>query len=59
MARQLHDFEGEVLKETDKALLVGIYGVGKEIWFPKAIIEDNKDGTFTVPISWAEEKEIL
>jgi hypothetical protein len=57
MPKALFDFNGEVLKETDKALLIGVDD--KEVWFPRSIVEDNRDGTFTVPMSWAIEKELI
>lgn len=47
MAKELYDFEAEIIHETDK------------VWFPKSILEDNGDGTFTCPEKFAIEKEIV
>lgn len=57
MAKQLYDFKATKITETDKAILLDVED--KEVWFPSAVVEDNKDGTYTVPMSWAIEKEIV
>jgi len=51
---ELFDFAGEKRHETDKAILV--YDGEQSIWLPKSHVEDNGDGTFTVPQWLAEEK---
>lgn len=55
---KLFDFSAEIVHETEKALLLDV-GEEKPIWFPKSIVEDNGDGTFTVPENYAKEKGIV
>jgi hypothetical protein len=54
MAEKLIDIAAELRGETEKAyrLFDGI----KTEWVPKSQVEDNKDGTFTMPEWLAEEK---
>ena len=54
---ELYDFSGQIRHETKKALLV--FDGLKEIWFPKSHIEDNGDGTFTIPQWLAEKSELV
>lgn len=51
----LVDFSAEKIHETDKAFLLK-FG-DKEAWFPKSVIEEHDDGTFTTTKYWIEEKE--
>lgn len=57
MGRELVDLEGVVRGETDKAirLVVG----DKAAWLPKSHVEDNGDGTFTMPEWLAIDKELI
>lgn len=57
MTEKLYDFAGEQRRETDKALL--IFDGTKEAWLPKAITQDNGDGTYTIPEWLAIEKELV
>jgi hypothetical protein len=54
---------GEVLRSTDKALLVNLVEEGKEVWIPISVIhddselyddDDNSDGEVVVQQWWAE-----
>lgn len=54
---KLFDFAAEKRHETDKAML--LFDGTKEIWFPKALVEDNGDGTFTMPEWLAIKKELV
>lgn len=54
---ELYDFAAEKRHETAKAIL--LFDGVKEVWFPKSHVEDNNDGTFTVPQWLAEKKEIV
>ena len=51
---KLFDFDGQIVGETDKAFRVS--DGSKVEWFPKSQIEDNGDGTFTIPEWLAIEK---
>ncbi len=53
----LIEIAGEVRAETDKALR--IYDGKKTEWVPKSQVEDNKDGTFTMPEWLAQEKGFI
>lgn len=57
MGRLLADISGEVRGETDNALL--IYDGARTEWVPKSQVEDNKDGTFTMPEWLAKEKGFI
>ncbi len=53
----LIEIAGEICAETDKALRIFD---GKKIeWVPKSQVEDNKDGTFTMPEWLAQEKGFI
>lgn len=43
----LVDVAAEKRHETDKALL--LFDGDQEVWVPKSQVEDNGDGTFTMP----------
>jgi RNase P/RNase MRP subunit p29 len=51
---RLYDFEGRVVHETEKALLLS--DGTRQAWFPRSMVQDNGDGTFTVPERLAVEK---
>lgn len=44
-------------RETEKAFL--LYDGSKEAWVPKAQVEDNGDGTFSMPEWLAMNKEFI
>jgi hypothetical protein len=50
----LFDMAAEIRRETDKAWL--LFDGTKEAWVPKSQVEDNKDGTFTMPEWLAKDK---
>ena len=54
---RFYDFAGTKLRETQEAILID--DGTKRVWFPKSMIEENNDGTFTVPEWLAIEKEIV
>lgn len=56
-SQRLFDFAGKKEHETPKAMLID-HGGDEAIWIPKSIVEDNGDGTFTVPEWYAIEKGI-
>ena len=51
---ELFDLEAEVHGETAKALR--LYDGKRVEWVPKQYVEDNRDGTFTLPMWLAKEK---
>lgn len=58
MKDQLYDFEAKIVHQTPKAFLLDV-GNDEPIWMPKSIVQDNNDGTFTIPENYAKEKEII
>jgi hypothetical protein len=44
---KLFDLAAEIKAETEKAWL--LFDGAKEAWVPKSQVENNKDGTFTMP----------
>lgn len=61
---QIIDLEAEYRRESPAAYLLffGEYDkLGKEIrhWLPKSQVEDNEDGTFSVPEWLAEENGLI
>ena len=58
MSKELFDFAAKLVHETEKAWLLDTGGP-KKVWIPKSQGQDNGDGTFTVPIWLAKEKEII
>lgn len=54
---KLVEIEAEVRGETDKALR--LFDGAKTEWVPKSQIEDNGDGTFTMPEWLAKEKQFI
>lgn len=53
---KLFDFAAVLKRETEKAFLVN--DGENDHWLPKAMTEDNRDGTFTIPEWLAIEKGI-
>lgn len=54
---ELVDIEGKVRGETEKALR--IYDGKCTEWVPKSQVQDNEDGTFTMPRWLALEKGFI
>ena len=54
---KLHDFEAELKHETANAYLVN--DGDNDYWLPKKLIENNGDGTFTIPEWLAVDKGIV
>ncbi len=54
---ELCDISGELRGETADALR--IYDGAKTVWVPKSQVEDNGDGTFTMPVWLAKEKGLI
>jgi hypothetical protein len=55
--RELVDIAAELRHETEKAFLV--FDGAKTVWLPKSQVEQNDDGTFTMPEWLAHEKELI
>jgi hypothetical protein len=53
----LFDFAAEKRAETDKAMQ--LYDGKRTVWLPKSQVQDNGDGTFTVPEWLAIDKELV
>ena len=51
------DIDAEIVHETDKAYLLDVGG--REVWVPKSQVQNNEDGTFTLPEWLAIEKELV
>jgi hypothetical protein len=54
---QLTDIACVVRHETHAAYL--IFDGAKEAWLPKSMVEENDDGTFTMPEWLAHEKGLI
>jgi hypothetical protein len=54
MTDRLFDLAAEKQRETDRAIL--LFDGAREAWVPKALVEDNGDGTFTMPEWIAKDK---
>lgn len=57
MSAKLTDIAAEIKGETDKAYR--LFDGAKTEWVPKSQVEDNKDGTFTMPEWLAQEKGFI
>jgi hypothetical protein len=55
--KELFNLTAEVRAETDKALL--LHDGTRQAWVPKSQVEDNGDGTFTMPAWLAKAKEFV
>ena len=58
MSDRLYDFAATKIHSTENAVLLDC-GLDEPVWFPKSVIEDNGDGTWTVPEHFAIEKGIV
>lgn len=54
---RLTDVAAEIKRETEKALLLS--DGATEAWVPKSQVEDNRDGTFTMPEWLAKDKGLI
>lgn len=54
---ELFDLAAEVQGETDKAWR--LFDGSKAEWVPKSQVEDNGDGTFTMPLWLAKDKGFI
>lgn len=54
---RLCDIAAELRRETPKAWL--IFDGAKEVWVPKSEVENNNDGSFTMPEWIALEKGLI
>ena len=54
---ELFDLAAEVQGETDKAWR--LFDGSKTEWVPKSQVEDNGDGTFTMPLWLAKDKGFI
>jgi hypothetical protein len=54
---QLIDIAAEIRHETDKAYL--LFDGTREKWVPKALVENNGDNTFTMPVWLAEDRGFI
>jgi hypothetical protein len=52
--KELFDVAAEVRGETEKAFR--LYDGKRTEWVPKSQVEDNNDGTFTMPMWLAKDK---
>lgn len=57
MAERLFDLAAEIRGESDKA--IRLFDGTKTEWVPKSQVEDNGDGTFTMPEWLAQEKGFI
>lgn len=55
--RELVDIAAEIKGETAKAFR--LYDGARTEWVPKSQVEDNKDGTFTMPEWLAKDKGFI
>jgi hypothetical protein len=54
---ELFDLAAEIKGETEKALR--LFDGAKTEWVPKSYVENNEDGTFTMPMWLAKEKGFI
>lgn len=57
MPKEIVDIAAEIKIETDKAFR--LYDGNKTEWVPKSQVENNGDGTFTMPMWLAKEKGFI
>lgn len=55
----LIDIAAKLVGETDKAFRIDDGGKQGPVWVPKSQVENNGDGTFTMPEWVALEKELV
>ena len=53
----LIEIAAELHRDTDRAFL--LFDGSKKVWVPKAAVENNQDGTFTMPEWLAFEKGLI
>lgn len=56
-SERLTDIAAEIRGETDKA--IRLYDGAKTEWVPKSQVENNGDGTFTMPEWLAQDKGFI
>ena len=56
-SQRLTDIAAELKHETPKAFL--IFDGAKSEWVPKSMVENNRDGTFTMPEWLAKDKGFI
>lgn len=54
---KLVDIEANLLMETEHAYRID--DGAHKVWVPKKIVENNKDGTWTMPEWLAKERELI
>lgn len=54
---ELVEINAEKRLETNKAFL--LFDGDQEVWVPKSQVEDNRDGTFTMPEWLAQERGLI
>lgn len=54
---RLTDIAAELRHETPKAFL--LFDGAREEWVPKSMVENNRDGTFTMPEWLAQDKGFI
>ena len=55
---KLVDIDAALNRETEHAILVD-HGGHEKVWLPKSLVEDNRDGTFTMPEWLALDKGLI
>ena len=58
MKSDLVDIAATLRHQTEKAFLLD-HGGDEAVWVPISMVEDNKDGTFTMPEWLAMEKGLI
>jgi len=56
-AKTLTDIAAEKRKESERGLL--LFDGARSAWVPKSLVEDNGDGTFTMPEWLAKDKGFI
>lgn len=55
--RELYDFAALVKGETEKG--IKLFDGARTEWLPKKYVQNNEDGTWTIPVWLAEEKGFI
>lgn len=55
--KELVEIAAEKRAETERGML--LHDGKHSKWVPKSLVEDNRDGTFTMPVWLAQEKEFI
>ena len=58
MKSNLIDIAAIKKRETEKGICLDCE-TDEDVWFPKQYVEDNGDGTYTMPESLAKEKGVI